>query len=46
MYMHCVFCGVGTEISKIYCDQIVSLGFVYCLIMCNEELQFLPYSQD
>jgi len=38
MYMQGAFCGIGTEISKIYCDQIFSLGFVYHLIMGNEEL--------
>jgi hypothetical protein len=25
----CVFCGVGTEISKMCCDQIISLGLLY-----------------
>ena len=26
MYMQCVFCCIGTDISKIYCDHISSLG--------------------
>ena len=38
MYMQCVFYCIRTDISKIYCDHITSLGFTYCLIMGNEEL--------
>jgi hypothetical protein len=38
MYTDYVFCGVGTEISSIYYELIISLGFVYCLIKGNEEL--------
>jgi hypothetical protein len=37
-YLFIYFFGIGTEISKIYCDIIVCLGLVYRLIMGDEEL--------
>jgi hypothetical protein len=38
IYIHCVFCGIGKQIKKGYCYQIVSLVFAYCLILGDEEL--------
>jgi hypothetical protein len=44
-YMQCDFCGIGNDISKLYCDQIVSLGSEYCLTLGKEELCYF-YTQD